>query len=228
MSLYSDEMEHVSTITESDHFIEQAADTWEIYDHNTNFMRTFSKVKASQCRSMLDQLSERGLWSQKTNSWTRFPCDQQRDHVLCPPFVEIANTVAELDSITHPRPDRSILTWIDTRSNKLQSYWPDTCDSFLDVTAVLKPVSAVTTPVNDCHHEPYAWNHVIIPGQFKQRNAPHTTVQAQLVHSVRQMYKEQPDRRFIFGFTFEFVFLTVWYFDRSGILSSEHINVHEV
>ncbi|KAJ3491195.1 hypothetical protein NLI96_g886 [Meripilus lineatus] len=219
-------LEYTSQFAEANGFITD--NMHNIYVNNKNFMKTFFDVEMAECNNMLNRLSERGLWSQKTKSWTHPPYSPVKKKWLHSLFLDVANGVSELDNLAHPRPDGTILTWINTRGCNINSYWHNSYDASIDFIATLEPVSPSTRSFHTRSRGPPSWNQVIVPGGLKDISTPYTDIILQrLAHCVRRIFKEQPDRRFTFGFTFELVFLTIWYFDRSGILSSEHINVYE-
>lgn len=214
--------------TEAKKFIQRVLDH-KVLEDIESFLDTFFNVQSQECDTMLEKLADHSLWSSETRSWTNLPSHPENERSLFSPLVEIANAVAELDYATHPRSDGAILTWIDAHNTGVSSYWPGTYDISIDLIAELEPATPTSTSFSSRHRDPLSWNRVIIPGKVKKRGMfDYDVVQLQLARSVRQVYKEQPDRRFIFGFTFEFVFLTIWYFDRTGVLGSERINVHEV
>lgn len=202
-----------------------------VFQHNTQLFRKLFTVSDGECDTMLDKLAERQLWDREERSWMQLPIplsiyDNIHDH-----FCNIANAVAELDHISTPRQDGMILVWRNTSENlkRPTSYWnasPTAKKVMPGLYAELKSVIAETgdssRPEIDEHP---SWNRFIIPGEFKQRwQVP----VVQLAGIVRQILKEQPDRRFLFGFTYARTVLTVWHFDRSGVLGSEEIDVHKV
>lgn len=214
--------------TEADELVRDAL-VHKVRENIEPFLDTFFDIQPQECDAMLQKLADRSLWSLKTTSWTNLPSHPENEMSLFSPLVEIANAVAELDYAIHPRSDGAILSWIDAHNEGVDSYWSGTYDGFVDLIAELEPVTPACTSFRSRCHKSLSWNRVIIPGIIKERGISYSgVIQLQLFHCVRQMYKEQPDRRFIFGFTFEFVFLTVWYFDRTGVLGSERINVHKV
>lgn len=200
-----------------------------LHEDNEDLIKTFFGVEISECNSILQKLADRGLWSSETKSWLRLPTDPKTDTSLHLPFIEIGNAVAELDNIDHPRPDGNILAWVDVHGRDVNSYWPGTYKVAVDLVAQLEPVGPTTSSPDSRHRDPPSWNRVIIPGKVQQHKYVwDDVIKAHLAYSVRQIYKEQPDRRFVFGMTFESVYLTVWYFDRSGALGSEVVDVHQV
>ena len=51
----------------------------------------------------------------------------------------------------------------------------------------------------------------------------------QLCAYLRQIFREQPDRRFVLGLVFGYPDLSVWLSDRSGLLgTATAFNIHEV
>ena len=68
-------------------------------------------------------------------------------------------------------------------------------------------------------------------GEIKIKNTKEELYNAvlQLGNYVKQVFREQMDRRFIIGFTLCLDNLNVYLFDRSGVLAAqESINIHKV
>ena len=170
-----------------------------------------NKLSAPDCQLRRGGDSEDG-------EWVHLSCDPPDTKCLYQPFVDIANAVAKLDC---PRADKLILFWRDTHAERPISFWSTT---HYDIVPGL---IAELEPVGGHEREFYAWARTVIPVEVKKGASSLPSV-VKLIHYVRQIYKEQVDRRFIIGITFAKYLLTVWYFDRSGCLGSTIINVHKV
>lgn len=175
-----------------------------------------SGVKNEQVQPIMEGLQKKRLYSYESGRFTRLPSHPEYEAHLYAPFIRIANVVSRLSDT---RQDGMTLRWRNTYNKVPDSYWSTTPKMRPDIVVELVP-----------EHEPLckpSWNRVILVGEFKRALDPTQPI-VQLACYVRQIFMEQPDRRFVLGFTLTGCLLTTWYFDRSGILGSVPINVHEV
>ncbi|TAQ84872.1 hypothetical protein B7494_g6812 [Chlorociboria aeruginascens] len=72
------------------------------------------------------------------------------------------------------------------------------------------------------------WSNVLVIGELKQNPGEDrlTTTLVQLTGYAREVFGNQPDRRFVPGFTICGSLMRLWLFDRSGAYSSDKFNIH--
>jgi hypothetical protein len=73
------------------------------------------------------------------------------------------------------------------------------------------------------------WSNVLVIGEHKQNpNEDRSTkTLVQLAGYARKVFRSQPDRRFVPGFTICGSLMRLWMFDRSGLYSSEKFDIHK-
>ncbi|KAI0792047.1 hypothetical protein C8Q75DRAFT_805090 [Abortiporus biennis] len=107
-----------------------------------------------------------------------------------------------------------------TRPDVIGQYEPVANDSPAKSSSDTQSTSKTTIPV--------WWYRLALIIELKKvyPNEDQSTL-TQLLQYARQVFKEQPFRRFLFGCTFHCTTMTFWYCDRAGALGSYMIDLHE-
>jgi hypothetical protein len=197
-------------------------------------------------KQLIRYLSDRGLATldeqqHKVEAWTELPPRPTTEGQLYTPFVDIGNAVADFcyaleDSHdkggSQPTPDG--LSFKDKPSNpRLRIKWRvmGSVTSLSGFKCKWRPdvvVHPLSFSAEDRAYKPH-WAHVVVPGEFKKRpESDNPETLKQFLRYCRQVLKEQPDRRFLLGFTFCKYKLRVWHIDHSGLLGSDCVDVHKV
>jgi hypothetical protein len=221
-------------------FVEQS-----IFDgvHQNSFLPSLPDERYKQLIRDLENKGLARLDEQQNDieAWSKLLRQPTAESQLYDPFVEIGNAIADfiygledghnkgslqstLDapSVTNEPSDACLrIKWrVMGSKNSLSGF---ACKWRPDVVA--HPLSFST---KDSEYRPH-WAHVVVPGEFKRQltdKSPEAL--KQFLRYSRQVLKEQPDRRFLCGFTFCKNKLRVWHVDHSGVLGSHCVDVHKV
>ncbi|KAI0792165.1 hypothetical protein C8Q75DRAFT_864673 [Abortiporus biennis] len=196
-----------------------------IFSNRSEFINTFfNKIDDKQCKRILDSLTKKGLYKpkagrRKTPFWTNLPRRPSNETVLYAPLVEILNAITEEQGSTH---GGLRLSWRDVHNkapstvvyNTHTDTRPDIIGEYAEGEDTLRDVAW--------------WYRIAILIELKKlHTAEDAPTLVQLLQYARQTFKEQPFRRFLFGFTFHRTDMTFWHCDRAGAIGSIMINIHD-
>ncbi|KAI0421007.1 hypothetical protein F5X98DRAFT_331176 [Xylaria grammica] len=72
----------------------------------------------------------------------------------------------------------------------------------------------------------YDWSHILIPGELKRNPQDDTKARLDLGRYVKEIFTNQPTRRFVLAFTLCGHWMRLWEFDRLGAIASTKFNIH--
>ncbi|KAF7976946.1 hypothetical protein HWV62_4994 [Athelia sp. TMB] len=150
--------------------------------------------------------------------WAQFPQGKVAEAEVYEPFMAVLNFIIEgLPS--------SQVRWLSDHKRHVPNTNPDSIN-----TADFKPdfISALNFPEVKTAGETakVPWPHILVPGEVKKRNDEDAAA-LQLIKYMRQIFRECIDRRFVFGLTLAGSKMAVYLADRSGVIGSEHFDIHK-
>ncbi|KAL4246358.1 hypothetical protein ABKN59_009111 [Abortiporus biennis] len=215
-----------------------------IFSNHPHFIKTmFDKVTDEDCLSILEALKSDGLWASSPTKiedgyWVDLPQDPVDEKSLYAPLVDILNAITELQHEHDDTPRDVKLVWKDIHnlspgfllkgSSTLMR--PDIISQYETVDASGPGAEEpTTTQESEARRKLRAWWYrlVVIIELKKEYPFSSNTTLTQLLQYARQVFKEQPFRRFLFGCTFHRTNATFWYCDRAGVLGSCMIEIHD-
>ena len=155
----------------------------------------------------------------KHSRWAKFPRGNVAEAKVYEPFMAVLNFIVKgLPS--------SLVRWLSDHNRLVPNTNPDSINA-----ADLKPdfISALNFPGKKTAGETarVPWPHILVPGEVKKRNGEDAAA-LQLIKYMRQVFRESIDRRFVFGLVLAGSKMAVYLADRSGVLGSEHFDIHQV
>ncbi|KAI0792062.1 hypothetical protein C8Q75DRAFT_890210 [Abortiporus biennis] len=223
---------HATTVKEAQEFIKVEMEDC-IYDNHPDFIdNMFDKIDETECQQILDTLQENGLWTPEMISatgevdpahWTHLPREPPNEASLYAPLTDILNAITELvPNNTH---DDVRLVWKDKHSIAPSTLWKGTnTNTRPDIIA---EYASTETELDDATAEEPWWYRIAIILELKKLSPEATPTLLQMLQYARQVFKEQPFRRFLFGFTFHRTGMTFWHCDRAGTIGSEMVDIHQ-
>ena len=206
-----------------------------IYANIPNFLDVLFPVTSAECLDVLRHLQDKGLWEAESSArvdvgkWSNLPKSTSSERDLYQPFVDIANFVSEWAGPVAIGGDKRILDWLNCHARAPEPIFENDSKEIPDTIVRLTRCEPIGG--NEYRRvesfETLTWRQPVILGEFKAFKKDRSAI-LQLLRYTRATYIHQPDRRFLYGFTFILKYLQVWYFDRAGGLGSCLIDVHEV
>ena len=206
-----------------------------IYANIPNFLDVLFPVPLAERLDVLRRLQDKGLWEAESSArvdvgkWSNLPKSTSSERDLYQPFVDIANSVSECAGPVATGGDERILDWLNCHAHAPESLFENDSKGIPDTIVRLTRCEPIGG--NEYRRvesfETLTWRQPVILGEFKAFKKDRSAI-LQLLRYTRATYIHQPDRRFLYGFTFILKYLQVWYFDRAGGLGSCLIDVHEV
>lgn len=201
---------------------------WELHGNvHTNqpeFLDTLFDIDASKVSQIFQELQNpsdvKAKTFYETDRWVDFPEKVAYEKYYYAPFVALANRIVELCEGDAKQP----LRWISDSSKA-----PKSNDT---TAALLKPdiVGALNVPEaqSNVREGPVApWRRILVPIEVKKAQSPAAAL-LQVLKYTRQVLRESPDRRFVFGLTLAHRKVCVYLADRSGVLGCKSFDIHDV
>ncbi|KAL4245222.1 hypothetical protein ABKN59_010024 [Abortiporus biennis] len=207
---------HATTVKEAQEFIKVEMEDC-IYDNHPDFIdNMFDKIDETECQQILDTLQANGLWTPEATSATD-------ETSLYAPLTDILNAITELvPNNTH---DDVRLVWKDKHSIAPSTLWQGTnTNTRPDIIA---EYASTETALEEATAEEPWWYRIAIILEVKKFGPAVIPTLLQMLQYARQVFKEQPFRRFLFGFTFHRTGMTFWHCDRAGAIGSEMVDIHQ-
>jgi hypothetical protein len=182
-----------------------------VFANTPNFLSKFFPADEDLVARIKKDLCIDGSLLDKDGKWIKLPRSPIDESKLYEPFVKI------LAYIHHrcPEDQRHDIIW---RSNPNKA--PDSEFDF-----DWKPDAVAELDASP--KENAKWTNILFPIEIKKAHLPIPAL-PQLIGYARGTLREQPNRRFIYGFTLCKTMAQVWLFDRSGALGSQQFDVHSV
>ncbi|KAH9937956.1 hypothetical protein B0H21DRAFT_894112 [Amylocystis lapponica] len=217
------------------------------------FLNLILPVEGDTVSELLASLAKDKVYDEGTRQWRDLPVVAGTTEVsFYKPFVAVANTINQACSVLGGREKVRIRTsWIDAHSTPPSSRDDDAPKIRPDILAVLgtkeqheeweKGVAvkseAVSKADGGTQEEVKSkqakkaradWLRVHVPVEIKSDNKNIVPVVRQLCTYMRQVFREQADRRFVLGLALCKTDLSVWLCDRSGLIGTQTpINIHK-
>ncbi|KAH9945519.1 hypothetical protein B0H21DRAFT_809280 [Amylocystis lapponica] len=222
------------------------------------FLNLILPVEGDTVSELLASLAKDKVYNTGTRQWRGLPVvvDSETTEVsFYKPFVAVANAINQACSVLGGREKVRIRTsWIDAHSTPPSSRDDDAPKIRPDILAVLgtkdqheeweKEVAvkseAVSKADGGTKEEVKSkqakkakkaradWLRVHVPVEIKSDNKNMVPVVRQLCTYMRQVFREQVDRRFVLGLALCKTDLSVWLCDRSGLIGTQTpINIHK-
>ncbi|KAJ3491172.1 hypothetical protein NLI96_g892 [Meripilus lineatus] len=200
----------------------------------SDFLDVLFPVTLAERLEVLRRLQDKGLWEAESSArvdvgkWANLPKSTSSERDLYQPFVDIANFVSECAGPVVTDGDERILDWLNCHAYAPESLFENDSKEIPDT--IVRLTRCESFGGNGYRRvesfETLTWRQPVILGEFKAFKKNRSAI-LQLLRYARATYKHQPDRRFLYGFTFILKYLQVWYFDRAGGLGSRLIDVHK-
>jgi hypothetical protein len=96
-----------------------------------------------------------------------------------------------------------------------------------DIIAKRKLLHAGPRP-ESLRKSPALWSEMHVPVEVKKTSGTGRQAMRQLIAYIREMFRDQPDRRFVIGLTISRLqFISVWALDRTGGVGTDLIDMHK-
>ncbi|KAJ3560147.1 hypothetical protein NP233_g11023 [Leucocoprinus birnbaumii] len=195
-----------------------------------------------EATSLLPETADTGDGSSTSRSRSLSPGNKRkREEPFYDPFVKILNKIAQ-ESVEVAAGQGSARLggkWVNTHNKAPKTTNPDSNILLPDVSyTYVKNAEEMKdhwVPRKDAHRgdstekdkkvESRLWLQIYTVVEIKPKKD--SSVLSQLATYVRQIFMEQLDRYFVLAFTFELDTLRIHLFDRSGVISSTPINIHQ-
>jgi Fungal protein kinase len=206
-----------------------------VFVETPGFLNTFFSVPPAIVDHILAAARTNGYHD--GSKWTAFPKINATQHNyekdLYKPFVDVANFITD-ECPTAPRFD---LRWLSDPNRSPTTVDTKAADLEPDIVGVLGFPKATSSDTEVClksERKPQElkppkppWCRVHVPMEVKRENVQWAAA-LQLFKYIRQVFPESFDRHFVFGIVLARSNVTVYLADRSGLLGSEHFDMHEV
>ncbi|KAH9939168.1 hypothetical protein B0H21DRAFT_825261 [Amylocystis lapponica] len=208
------------------------------------FLDKLLDVKETTVDRIYGKLVESGNYNPNKALWRDFPQSKATEQALYEPFTAAANAVNEACTALG-LPVEIQTSWLDRHNTAPKSRDTDAPAIRPDIVSVLgatKDLKELDTKIYakeeaacllqnaDLGAEQQAdelaqawWHRVHVPVEIKLGKGEKDILSAvqQLCAYMRQVFREQLDRRFVFGLAFCATELSVWFCDRSGLIGTE-------
>ncbi|KAF7965965.1 hypothetical protein HWV62_40730 [Athelia sp. TMB] len=188
----------------------------DLFCDTPDFLKKLFKADESAVKAIFADAQRKKLY--KRSQWTQFPRGKVAEAEVYEPFMAVLNFIIEgLPS--------SQVHWLSDHKRHVPNTNPDSINA-----ADFKPdfISALNFPEVKTAGETakVPWPHILVPGEVKKRNDEDAAA-LQLIKYMRQIFRECIDRRFVFGLTLARSKMAVYLADRSGVIGSEHFDIHK-
>ncbi|KZT25676.1 hypothetical protein NEOLEDRAFT_1178145 [Neolentinus lepideus HHB14362 ss-1] len=164
---------------------------------------------------------EKGLYQPGVNGtgtgrWTAFPADRTSVDTTCDAFVLLANALSVKIFEENRLKPRLIWEIVHT---------PHASASTVEADYTPRVTASTTGGPADLSALGW-WHNVVVPVEVVEQHRVERAV-INFVRRTAQIFRGQPNRRFLYGLVLAGQFMQVWMVDRSGSMMSEYINIHE-
>ncbi|KAF7970572.1 hypothetical protein HWV62_23679 [Athelia sp. TMB] len=188
----------------------------DLFCNTPDFLTKLFKADESAVEAIFTDAETKKIYEH--SRWAQFPQGKVAEAEVYEPFMAVLNFIIEgLPSLQ--------VRWLSDHKRHVPNTNPDSIKA-----ADFKPdfISALNFPEVKTAGETakVPWPHILVPGEVKKRNDEDAAA-LQLIKYMRQIFRECIDRRFVFGLTLAGSKMAVYLADRSGVLGSEHFDIHQ-